>query len=233
MSDVSDIADVISLAMLDDEWTQVLYPHRAQHPACYRGHALRRTKKRIHQHNEMLVMVLDENDPEWSNCERVIGYAVVERNINDGHLDQRNFWDRLNLSLLWLEGQLEWYLRLDKCSSRPATIEFFAHLDDEGPFTPFENHYYLTLLVVHPDFQRRGIGARMLKEVQSIVAADPSKAPLLLVSSLQGHAMYLQCGFENIGKFNAGLDLDGAAMLWRPPSTEGHHEDGHSDAHPK
>jgi len=52
-------------------------------------------------------------------------------------------------------------------------------------------------LMVHPDYQRKGIGGQLLQSVTE--KADAANAPTLIISSVEGHGLYRKHGFESLG----------------------------------
>lgn len=63
-------------------------------------------------------------------------------------------------------------------------------------------------MIVHPDFQRRGIGSRLLAEVCSLT--DKVGQEVYLESSPRGIKLYLKAGFDKIDNIDL---LDGAYVL--------------------
>jgi len=55
-------------------------------------------------------------------------------------------------------------------------------------------------MVVHPDYQGRGIGSRLLAEVCKL--ADKVEQQIYLESSPAGAKLYLNAGFEKIGEID-------------------------------
>jgi GNAT superfamily N-acetyltransferase len=55
-------------------------------------------------------------------------------------------------------------------------------------------------MVVHPDYQGRGIGSRLLAEVCRL--ADKAGQDIYLESSPVGTKLYLNAGFERIGNID-------------------------------
>lgn len=51
--------------------------------------------------------------------------------------------------------------------------------------------------MIHPDYQRRGIGGKLLQTV--IDRADTEGVPTILTSSESAHELYLKLGFEDLG----------------------------------
>ncbi|KAH7121862.1 acyl-CoA N-acyltransferase [Dactylonectria estremocensis] len=60
-----------------------------------------------------------------------------------------------------------------------------------------QRHYYVLHLMIHPDYQRRGIGGKLLQTV--IDRADTEGVPTILTSSESAHELYLKLGFEDLG----------------------------------
>ena len=73
-SDLADLATVATRAMWDDDLTPWLAPYREQHPECLRQSTLRRAKRRYYSGNTVLAAVTDDEDPEWTGTEKVVGY---------------------------------------------------------------------------------------------------------------------------------------------------------------
>jgi GNAT superfamily N-acetyltransferase len=63
-------------------------------------------------------------------------------------------------------------------------------------------------MIVHPDYQRRGIGTKLLAEVCSL--ADKVGQDIYLESSPRGTKLYLNAGFDRIGDIEM---LDGAYVI--------------------
>lgn len=63
-------------------------------------------------------------------------------------------------------------------------------------------------MIVHPDYQRRGIGSRLLAEVCSLT--DKAGQDVYLESSPSGMKLYLNAGFDRIGEIDL---LDGNYIL--------------------
>ena len=63
-------------------------------------------------------------------------------------------------------------------------------------------------MIVHPDYQRRGIGSRLLAEVCSLT--DKAGQDVYLESSPRGMKLYSNAGFDKIGEIDL---LEGAYVL--------------------
>lgn len=73
-------------------------------------------------------------------------------------------------------------------------------------------------MIVHPEYQGRGIGRQLLAEICAL--ASEAGQPVYLESSPAGVKMYLNAGFEEVGRVKF---LDGqyvlTCMLWTADST--------------
>lgn len=81
-----------------------------------------------------------------------------------------------------------------------------------------EPYVLLSILAVHPDHQRRGLGALQL--LKGLERADELGAPAYLESSPKGKGLYAKHGFEDLGnmefdarRFGAAFDVPHTFML--------------------
>ena len=70
-----------------------------------------------------------------------------------------------------------------------------------------QEHIWLSFLGVHPRYQRRGIGKRLLK--WGIERSNTERVPIGLAASPDGASLYMSVGFQDLGP--AVLNGDG----WR------------------
>ena len=75
--------------------------------------------------------------------------------------------------------------------------------------TPDEPHWYLNLLATHPDWQRQGLGARLIEHVAQ-TAADDGLPLYLETETLANVAYYSHLGF--VVRTEWDLPLDGPHM---------------------
>jgi ribosomal protein S18 acetylase RimI-like enzyme len=84
---------------------------------------------------------------------------------------------------------------------------------------PQEPHDYLFLLGTRPEWQSRGLGSALLREV--LERCDQEGRPAYLEASSEGNKrLYLRQGFEVVGEIRLP---DGPSMwpMWREPSNRG------------
>ncbi|KAF9874963.1 acetyltransferase [Colletotrichum karsti] len=58
-------------------------------------------------------------------------------------------------------------------------------------------HNYIKHIMVDPEHQRKGIGAKLLRSVVDI--SDAERVPTFLVASAEGYGLYKRLGFEDLG----------------------------------
>ncbi|KAF6805534.1 hypothetical protein CMUS01_14596 [Colletotrichum musicola] len=66
-------------------------------------------------------------------------------------------------------------------------------------------HNYVKHIMVDPDHQRKGIGAKLLRMV--VKTSDEQKVPTFLVASAEGYGLYKRLGFEDLGTWTIDDDF--------------------------
>ncbi|KAF6807156.1 hypothetical protein CSOJ01_08344 [Colletotrichum sojae] len=66
-------------------------------------------------------------------------------------------------------------------------------------------HNYVKHIMVDPDHQRKGIGAKLLRTV--VEASDDQKVPTFLMASAEGYGLYKRLGFEDLGTWTIDDDF--------------------------
>lgn len=121
-----------------------------------------------------------------------------------------------NLALHSLEDTVLFYLKSDRSIDYTNLALFEKHLaSDDTPLKPYEQDLEIRHLAVDVDFQRRGIGQKLVKAAQE-VSTDRGR-PLFLVASGKGQGMYAKCGFEHVGQLSCE-GVVGPCMIWTPAS---------------
>jgi GNAT superfamily N-acetyltransferase len=120
--------------------------------------------------------------------------------------------------------------RLDLQAARPlaeasvrilgANLERSVRLSQvmEANHPDGEPHWYLATLGTHPDWQRRGVGARLLQHV--LTTCDEEGIPAYLESSKEQNVPYYRHhGFEVTEAFDVAPDGPRLWGMWREPQT--------------
>ena len=99
-------------------------------------------------------------------------------------------------------------------------LEMLAGLIQFSVYKTLDEYWYLGLLGVDPKYQRRGIGAKLVKHGFSI--ARDGGLPVALEASVAGQGLYTKLGFKTIQKSKIGtLSEEIVTMLWEPESLKG------------
>ena len=83
--------------------------------------------------------------------------------------------------------------------------------------------WYLDLLMVDPDYQRRGFGRKLVG--YGVTLADEEGVCASLIASEVGDALYASCGFEPVGRMQEGegnplKDVPGGRIFFREPGKQ-------------
>ena len=210
LADTAEMATLASNVMLDDEFVAWLLPNRRTNPYAYRTGFLTRIKKRLWAGSTLLIMVTDAEDAEWDGSEQVISYIAVTR--RGGRRPHRSLWDVVNSNFNWVELILSYYLHLDT-SIDYARLDRFTQQLENGPLTAYNDCWEIEHLSVCNDFQRRGVGQKMVRAAQSLATSD--RAPLVLLASRKGAGLYTKCGFTQVDYIDLG-ELKSPVMVWTP-----------------
>ena len=224
--DASAIGEMSNDAMAADELADFLMPYSDKHPLCRREGVIRRCRQRFYNPgNIMLVMVSDATDEDWDGVEHIVGHIAMASTVPMAPqpLAQR-LWLGLNSYLHSAEDTARWYLHSDRSQSNANVTKFLKTVTtmDVGQYLEPQgrSHYYIFLLAVSPDRQRRGIGRALIKHVQDQAAAE--NMPITLVSSNAGQPLYRSCGFRDVAQSPVaeGFGQTSPVMVWDPPAQD-------------
>lgn len=116
----------------------------------------------------------------------------------------------------WTFFHLDWS---EDASKRAMLISLFEHTFD---MEIFREVWFLENLVVHKDYQRRGVGALLLK--WGLDQAEAERVPCGVESSFAGLRLYDKMGFRKIDDMRYG-DKERETMpvmVWEPSGMKGH-----------
>ncbi|OBT49905.1 hypothetical protein VE04_09239 [Pseudogymnoascus sp. 24MN13] len=82
-------------------------------------------------------------------------------------------------------------------SNEELVVEFFTKfLRGRRKWVVPETHYFMSILAVRPEYQRKGLGSMLLTPV--LEQADKENAKAFVQGSVQGVGMYLKHGWEEV-----------------------------------
>ncbi|KAF2797556.1 acyl-CoA N-acyltransferase [Melanomma pulvis-pyrius CBS 109.77] len=220
-SDFPDVLAITTQAFAKDELFDWLHPHQDKYP-----NDLRRTQ-RILLRNRLVsvgshgfVIVTDETDPDWSGTPEITGYAFFMRSGND-ELGRK--WQTDSLFNKFERHLLSWELSyetnvLNRISDR-ARVQEYRDMAHYNLYSKLDPRWHLGLLAVSVNYQRRGIGGKLVKYGQKLAAEE--NLPLTLESSVAGRGLYLRSGFKIVDESEVVKGLDGLSMVWEPDHLKG------------
>ncbi|ORY03221.1 hypothetical protein BCR34DRAFT_605305 [Clohesyomyces aquaticus] len=168
--DLPEALAITNQAFSHDELFSWIYPRNDEYPDDLRRWQMIRLRTRLVTAGEhAFVAVADKTDPFWSGKPVIVGYAFFARNGKDQasekwkHDSLFNKFERHLLSWeLWYEEQV-----LDRASD-PARIKKLDASTPEDVYSSLGPYWHLSLLATHPEYQLRGIGAKLVKYGQQL-----------------------------------------------------------------
>lgn len=173
------------------------------------------------------------------NPDTPVGYSQSFRIGDDQGLRnsvyRKGFAMRLLLYVLswifWAYDKVDEWIFPDKISDLQnlKTFDTWMAQDKAKYWTPYSernNRWHCSSVIVSPDYQGKGVGRLLMKEV--LERAQNERVPCGLTASAHGEILYRKLGFEYLGDFchrveeeteeeNAG----GGIMCWWPDGWEG------------
>lgn len=221
----------------DDEVINYLAPNRAKYFQSWRQRSLLTQYSRSHQPNAWSLVCVADADDSFADAGEILGYARWMRRASEADAvtdpwmhRQMNVLDRVESWLRWAE--LKWQ---ETMYSNPAVCQ--AHRDavmrTRTAFTGFApvlaaTHWYLEVLAVAPEYQRRGVARRLMTwglqrteaENQTRVAHGKAPVPVTLIATAPGLHLYRALGFKVVGwiddSFLPVSAEGGAVTVWDP-----------------
>ncbi|KAJ4861383.1 acetyltransferase (GNAT) family domain-containing protein [Trichoderma breve] len=145
-----------------------------------------------------------ETSPDGATAERIIGAAVYNTYESSHTASKRNPWPHSSDEV-------------PKGANAPLCLHYFGTLTKARlDFTNGEPHAFLENLAVDPNFQKRGVGTKLLEFMISDIAARYADKGLdnvgcWLDSSPSGLKMYQNLGWEEVGAKAFDLEPWGGA----------------------
>lgn len=243
------VAQVMAKAFWDDPlWGERMHPHRNKHPSDVEMFWFRLSRVEYWDYAQRWLVAIMKDDSGEDSVVGVIQWVRKGRGghkmrchwldpseCNDPHIKIRralqhvaNLGDtnegNLTQPLSRLAMQAHLYVWPNKAMD-PAMSDLLARahpfMKDTWTGERAEG-WYLSLLAVHPDFQGRGVGRRLVKP-----GMDWAEEERVCVSVISGHdkdRFYKHCGFQfqdgnsTWGEGNPLSGLQGGNILWRVPA---------------
>ncbi|KAF9878694.1 GNAT family protein [Colletotrichum karsti] len=202
-ADIPAITDIGDTAFIDAELNVYLYPYRREFPESWRARMVRSTQLSLAKPGtHTFVCVTDDEDPtDWPR-NQVVGYARWDWNgpaddplTTKWRQNNTGFLKTVERTVLDWQGRYIKYFRLDKS----ASYEHHAVFEKEGaeagnPYAPLKSFWLLEVLGVHPDWQGKGVGKKLMQ--WGLERSDEDKVPIVLIATTDGQRLYTKLGFD-------------------------------------
>ena len=219
-SDIPALADMSLLAWEHDALCKWVWQFRKEYPISFRNSYVRAYRRRLTQFNVVNIVAVDQDGKiagngifEYQPGAKEKGYWKGEHERVKQHRRETRAMEQSSLGLetldtcnTWLERQasvLEFKyvngLRLNRALNLERDIAFRRACYQDSPFEThpaFEGKakWHVAVIVVHPRYQRRGIGGQLLRWGRNI--AEQENLPSVLEASEDGKGLYEKEGYR-------------------------------------
>lgn len=233
LRDLPDLATLAATAFHDDEGIAHIWPHRATHPAAFRRWWLRIMKGILSKQGSYCWVVCktntndDEGKETATESEEIVAASVwlrrgpattstalAWRQVNNG------FPSAIERTLLDWEDKYATLFELSRAGVDKQHLNGFmggcSALSDKWTKDMPNGHWHIKSLMVAPDYERQGIGGRLLR--WGIENGREEGVPVTLNASPHGLRLYERHGFRDVGHVLVGEEqVDyGPFMIWDP-----------------
>ncbi|PSS27939.1 hypothetical protein M430DRAFT_32485 [Amorphotheca resinae ATCC 22711] len=228
LSDYQAIGELAATTYSHTPLTQFLAPYRVAHPRAYTRRFTQPALLRLLDARSLSFVAVETARPDV-----IVGYVQCKRLGSDAAAQELMRERESNLGrrcLRWLVWR--WFRLRDRLVGGNRSEDGEAGLLFEGwnkrderryweGFGERRNRWYVQSCVVRKEFQRLGIGRRLLGEV--LRRAERENVVVGLESSEEGEALYRSLGFELLGRFEQDpyadfLGRGGGIFMWTPPA---------------
>ncbi|TDZ17562.1 hypothetical protein Cob_v009474 [Colletotrichum orbiculare MAFF 240422] len=201
-ADIPAVHEVGDSAFYDSELNGWLHPDRRTFPESWRARSILKLQLSLVKpgfHN--FVCVTDDEDPSDWPRDQIVGFATWER-VGPASDPGTSKWRQNNTgiaqtverTLLNWQAQYVNFFRLDKSVSRERLAIFEKENAAAGnPVGPVEAFWNVVVLGVHPDWQGRGVGKKLMQ--WGLDRSDEDKVPIILIATTAGEGLYKRLGF--------------------------------------
>lgn len=102
----------------------------------------------------------------------------------------------------------------DRSVDKARLANYNALATECFPWAAYPNLWYLSVLAVHPQRQRQGIGRSLVQ--WGLEKARQEELPVGLEASVKGTSLYEKLGFRTVNEAQLIPGITMRAMLWEP-----------------
>ncbi|KAF8251606.1 acyl-CoA N-acyltransferase [Wilcoxina mikolae CBS 423.85] len=222
LSDLPAATHLASLAFIDDKLFATSHPHRKQYPEDFRRSFGTLFRERLLAANCLtLVAETEAGDVAADGISVLKGGEVVGIAfwVRDGRVVNAYSGVLLNLErhlTTLFSYPLSLFAHKDRSTSPAlqATVRAAFEEVERTLWPPGKGgKWHLKLLVIHPRWQRRGVGRRLCEV--GLGEARREGVPAMLESSPVGLGLYVSLGFRQVGELVVG-EFRGPVLRWDP-----------------
>lgn len=227
-SDTYNMASVAYVTYLNTPLILFLNPTCGDYPkTATRGYWYRSLGRLLNPRNRSFVatsVTPRSEKGEPTQQEQIIGYIQFVRLGDDFACNWivRVYW--AILAFVWkLYSNFVYFVSPDPSENLANLAKFLkwgkvddARYWDVVAFPDRKERWHVQSFVVSPEWQRKGVGKKLMGEVIKVAQAEG--VPIGIEATSAGRRMYEKVGFEYLGEFH-GDDLgepDGGVLIWRP-----------------
>lgn len=214
--DCSDIAQIGIHAFESEQVFGWLYPLRQSNPNAFEATFYHQAVARSLKPRWVTVVAVGDESDRWCNGE-IVGFAVWFREGTDAGAQTWN-QDPMSQKLrrwLWMaQNKLElvagWYTLASDQSRLDQLHDIVEKL-----YLHMPNRWYLDTLGVNPQYQRKGIGRKLLD--WGIERANAENVPIALEATLYGEHLYRRAGFFDYDRVDLTSTIGMPSMVFPAP----------------
>lgn len=233
-ADIPRCATIHDAAFEDNELSDFLAPDRAKYPLSWHHRTLMTERTKYYQPNAWNFVCVADAEDGFAREGEILGFvrwihrASKEEAASEPWTRHLSVLDRAESWLCWAELKWENTLRRNPAVSWTNLDAFIGSIIKATGFADVRatTHWYLDSLAVAPEYQRRGVGQKMVNwgleraegETKERTAAGKAPVPATLIASGPGLHLYRSLGFKVVGwADDSYFDIPavgGSNMVW-------------------